>query len=366
MAGKFSLKPFSQLDLSDTLFDDLKADYSGTSNSTGFIAWFNKKSLENATALVFDDDQGLGAFVYLKENEIETISLSDQDLSAIPRMKIGTFIIAPRYHGQRLGEGALGLALWKWQQTKVEEVYVTVFEKHDTLIGIFERFGFTHMGNNSDGERVYIKNRTSIDYSDPYKSFPFINPIFQNAGYLVIDDTYHDTLFPYSELKNTLQDQVALSVTNGISKVYVGSPTSDLPYCVGEPILVYRKHTGATQKGFKSCITSYCIVTNVIAAKRNNRALMSIDDLLARISNKSVFNENEIRTKYSNEKNLVIVEMLYYGFFGSGNNVNWYWLKNNSHWPNSYPTTARLSQDQFRAIVTEGNVDVSNVIINQP
>jgi len=61
---------------------------------------------------------------------------------------------------------------------------------------------------------------------------------------------------------------------------------------------------------------------------------------------------------------VLLTEKLYYGFFGAGNNVNWVWLKNNGYWPDGYPTTARLTPEQFKAILREGNVDVPNVIIN--
>lgn len=244
-------------------------------------------------------------------------------------------------------------------------MYVTVFDRHPLLIDLFERFGFQLAGSNPNGERVYVKSRRSVDYSDPYKSFPFIDPAFKHAGYLVVDDVYHDTLFPYSELQNTLQEQVVLSVANGLSKVYIGSPTSPVPYQVGEPILIYRKYTGTAGKpGFKSCITSYCVVTNVIVAKEHHRRKMPIDGLLTKISNKSVFDEDEIRRKYENERSLVVIEMLYYGYFGAGNNVNWVWLKEHNLWPASYPTTARLSQGDFKAILREGGVDVANVIID--
>jgi len=91
---------------------------------------------------------------------------------------------------------------------------------------------------------------------------------------------------------------------------------------------------------------------------------MSLEDLNRRINNKSVFDENEIRAKYNNERNLVVVEMLYSGFFGAGNNVNWVWLKNNELLPDGYPTTARLTPEQLDVILREGNIDVSNVIIN--
>ena len=42
MAGKFERKRFSEIDLNDPFFDSLKADYPGTSSSTGFVQWFTK------------------------------------------------------------------------------------------------------------------------------------------------------------------------------------------------------------------------------------------------------------------------------------------------------------------------------------
>ena len=41
--------------------------------------------------------------------------------------------LAERFRGLRLGEGALGVSLWKWQELKSEEIYVTIFEKHTEL-----------------------------------------------------------------------------------------------------------------------------------------------------------------------------------------------------------------------------------------
>lgn len=363
MSGKFQLKKFSEVDVNDSFFDSLKEDYPADKNNIGFEKWYAKKAAAGATALVFNDDDGLGAFVCLKD-EKEPLELVEATLPAVPRKKISTLRLAERYRGQRLGEGAIGLALWNWQKSKTQDIYLTVFKKHSLLIGQLERFGFRMVGHNKNGECVYLKSRLDVDYADPYKSFPFINPAFQNAGYLIVDDVYHDTLFPYSELRNTLQEQVGLAVANGLTKIYIGSPTSRLPYRIGEPILVYRKYTGPGTKGFKSCITSYCIVTDVIVAKENNSYNISIEDLLNRINNKSVFDENEISVKYNNERNLVVVEMLYYGFFGAGNNVNWVWLKNNGLWPDSYPTTARLTVGQLDVILREGDIDVSNVIID--
>jgi hypothetical protein len=37
---------------------------------------------------------------------------------------------------------------------------------------------------------------------------------------------YHDTMFASSDLANTLQERVDISVANGLKKVYIGKPYS--------------------------------------------------------------------------------------------------------------------------------------------
>lgn len=44
MPGKFELKKFSELDLSDRFFDSLKNDYPADENNIGFENWFKKKA----------------------------------------------------------------------------------------------------------------------------------------------------------------------------------------------------------------------------------------------------------------------------------------------------------------------------------
>lgn len=362
MAGRFSLKKLSDIDLDDAFFDSLKSDYSEFEN------WFHKLADSGSTALVFEDELGMGAFVALKDNEEEEIPLQTGTLPAKKRIKVRTFRIAERYRRLRIGEGAIGLFLWKWMQSDAEEIYVTVFPKQTALISQLERFGFTLAGVNMKGENVYIKSRYNIDFSDPCKSFPFIRDGFNYAGYIIIDDTYHDNMFAYSELANnaSLQTKISSSVSNGLSKIYVGKAPSPNHY-IGEPVLVYRRYTQGNGRRYRSCVTSYCIVTDVIQAKANGRYLMSFDELKRRVGNKSVFNEYELQRQYNEFKSVIVVEMLYVGYFGSGNNVNMDWLDRNSYWAgqSQYPTEVRLTPDQFKTILAEGNVDVSNVIIHQ-
>ena len=82
MAGKFERKRFSEINLDDPFFDSLKADYPKDANNIGFENWFAKKAQTGSTALVFDDDEGLGAFVCLKE-ENEAIALKEGNLPLV-------------------------------------------------------------------------------------------------------------------------------------------------------------------------------------------------------------------------------------------------------------------------------------------
>lgn len=136
MPGKFSLRKFSEINLDDPFFATLKNDYPGNASSPSFSVWFKNKAQEGRTALVFSDDQGLGAFICIK-NENEPIELKGGTLAACNRVKISTMKIAERFRGQRLGEGAIGLVLWKWQKWRhpcATVFYLPETEKRLTII----------------------------------------------------------------------------------------------------------------------------------------------------------------------------------------------------------------------------------------
>ncbi len=367
MAGRFSLKKFADIDLGDAFFDSLKSDYPGSESSTAFSEWFKKKSDKGATALVFEDEVGIGAFVALK-NEEEEVYLEKAIVPLKKRIKISTIKISERYRHYRIGEGAVGLVLWKWQNSDAEEIYVTAFSKQTALISLLEKFGFREWGLNRNGERVFYRSKKQIDFSNSYKAFPFIKSGFDHAGYVIINDDYHDTMFANSELANvaTFQNEISSSVSNGLSKIYIGS-SPVVNHEIGQPVFIYRRYTqGNGQPRFCSCVTSYCIITDAFQAKARGRYLMTFDGLKARIGNKSVFDENELYRQYCSNWSVTIEELLYYGYFGAGNNVNMDWLDNNGFWAtkNQYPATVHLSESQFSQILRKGNVNVSNVIID--
>lgn len=365
MAGQFIEEAFSNIDLSDSFFDSLKCSYPGNDHSSGFVEWFNRKAADGSHALIFKDDVGLGAFLSLKEEE-EGIKLVGQELEIKKRIKVSTFKIAERFSGQRIGEGALGLILWKWQESDAEEIYATLFKEQAELKRLLERFGFIFLGENLNGELVYCRSKLHVDFQDPFKAFPYISKNTIPISYIIIDDYYHDKIFAYSELQGVHNNPIFSSVNNGLSKIYVGQS----PQCnhkIGQTVLIYRKFTGEGVKRYKSCVTSYAIITNIIKVKQNGTFLMSYDELKSNIGNKSVFDEAELRQKYENNYNMIVEELLYYGYFGAGNNVNMDWLNNNGFWGvelGSYPTEYQLSIDDFKCILKKGKINESNVIVD--
>lgn len=155
MSGSSRSMSFSEVSLGERFFDSVKEDY------PEFDQWFAGKSAAGEVALVHRDEEGIGAFVYLKE-ENEAVEFEDGALPALPRLKIGTLKVADRVQGERLGEGAIGLALWRWRKLGHAQIFVTVFEKHASLVAMLEKFGFGNVGATQNGESVYVKDKRRL------------------------------------------------------------------------------------------------------------------------------------------------------------------------------------------------------------
>ncbi len=350
---------FSECNLSDGFFDSLKADY------PGFETWFKGKSESGATAFVSkDESENVEAFVYVKDEECEVVG----DLPAEPRMKIGTIKISSESEGARLGEGGIGLALWKWQRSPLNQIYLTVYPKQERLIGLIERYGFVWKGNKG-GERIYLKDKRELDYSDkdiPWlKSFPYLDPDFKRGVYIPIKAVFHDNMFPHSELKNTEQKTDPLPVANGVMKVYIATPKGHIDYRPKDVALIYRIAEPGTNRTKLSVVTSFCTVTNVEWFKRRGAILdgKTFEDFVRSVGNKTVYGDEELKKSFD-QSNVCTISLLYNGYFGEGNNVNHFWLKENGLFED-HPYKNKLKPDQVRSILKEGGVDESFAFIHK-
>ena len=298
----------------------------------------------------------------LKNGECEEIHLDNQILPKCSRLKISTLKLSDRVEGNRLGEGAIGIALWNWLESDDEEIYVTVFDKHRKLIEMLQKFGFELAGYNSRNEGVYLRSKNAISFMTPYTSFPFINKETRAFAMLPIEAEWHDKIFPYSELKNTKQDTEEYAAANGMTKTYICFPVNTPCYSPGMPIMIYRKSSDEYNRGFKSVVTSYGTIVRSEPIKQNWSYLKSFEEYVKIVGNKSVFTHSEIKNFYEKMKNLYVLELVYNHAFGKGCNVNYNTLNDNGIWKNGHPYQAVYSMNDFRAILSLAKQDENKLI----
>ena len=176
---------FSDIALSDPFFDSLKADY------PGFSKWYEKKSVENARAYIQKNEKGLlQAFLYLKVEQ-EALTDIEPTMPAANRLKVGTFKIDA--HNTKLGEFFVKKIMQAAVYKEVDEVYVTIFAKHEALIKLLQRYGFEERGKKGD-ELVLvrpIKQRSN----DVLRDYPFVHTEGKRKFLLAIKPEYHTRLF---------------------------------------------------------------------------------------------------------------------------------------------------------------------------
>lgn len=345
---------FDDIDCNDIFFESLKKDY------PGFEDWYMSK--KDRKALTYFCNGRLSAFLSLKE-ETEEICLNDKILPNILRIKISTLKIDATVGRQRLGEGFIGVALWNWQKSAADEIYVTIFPKHQTLIDLLEKFGFKKIGVKRNGEYVLLKSKKNIDYSNAYSAFPFVNPFLKKGGIIPINDKFHDRLFPYSDTVLRPIEVEESVAGNGVTKIYIGTPYTATHYSIGDLVFIYRIYTGNGAKGNRSVITSYCTVNKITVVKHSGTEILSFEEYIKQASNKTVFSSDELSAIYHKNANVIMVELIYNGFFEKGNNVSYWQLKNNGMFEN-HPYNIDYSLAEIKKILELGKLDVSNIIVD--
>lgn len=254
---------FGQININDSFFDSFKGDYKE------FNDWFLSKS-ENKCYVSFENNK-VSAFLYIKIEKIGEENYSDITpiFKGKKRLKIGTLKVEK--NGLKIGERFLRIVFEHAFKNKVDEIYVTLFDKRKeqkNLIKMIKEWGFylhgTKTSKNGD-EKVYVRpfgKGLPININNPKFSFPFFSR--ETRKYIIrIKPEYHTELFTDSintkEDKNRYQENKVHS--NRISKVYI-SHNNDRHIKKGDIILIYRMGETSPKK-YSSTITSICIVENV-------------------------------------------------------------------------------------------------------
>lgn len=358
MTTKFQLKLLRDVDVQNVFFDSLRADYSG------FGQWYQRKADSNERAYIYEDNNIIQAFLFLKFREVEEIDLQEKRLPAVPRIKISILKLDKTIQDERIEEGTIGLALWAWQKSDVDEVYIAIQEKEQPLIDLLLKFGFKLSGHKRDGECVYIKSKTNIDRSTQYTLYPYMDKNKARIGrVLPVYTRHHDMLFPYAKLSKTGQEAEGLAAANGISKLHIAQPYHYLGYNSGEPMFIYRISDRIPKK-YNSAITSYCSIIDENVVKLNGEYRHSFYEYCDLVGNKTVYNESELQQSYkSNARNLIIINTVSNGFFGAGNTVNHDKLNKEGLWGNIHPYLLTYTYDQVEKLLSLGHQEASRILI---
>ncbi|WP_238552952.1 N-acetyltransferase [Paenibacillus alvei] len=299
LEGYIQHKLFSEIELTDPFFDSLKVDYPGFQN------WFSRKAQEKAYVL-YNPQGKLEAFLYLKvENgPIEDVTPA---IPATSVLKIGTMKVNP--HGTRLGERFIKRALDVAIGAGVEGIYVTVFAKHEALVSLFLKYGFTQRSTKesaSGTELVLWKSLTEIK-NHILLDYPRISQRGRRKHILSIFPEFHTRLFPDSILNNERFDILEdVSHTNSVHKVFISAaPVSRLR--PGDIIVIYRTSDRQGQAKFRSVATSICVVEEVKSKQSFSDARSFID-----YCNKySVYTSEELQGIYLERKRHNVIKMVY-------------------------------------------------------
>lgn len=305
---------FAEVDLSNTFFDSFREDYDG------FDKWFNKKADE--TAYVCYSNNDLSAFLYIKvEDKNENYADITPNFPRKKRLKIGTLKVTS--NGFKIGERFLKIIFDNALQYRVDEIYVTIFDKRPEqlrLISLLEDWGFVYYGdkNTPTGvEKVFVKNfnrNQEISIELPKQTFPYSSKT--NKVFIVpIYPKYHTELFPDSILKTESPKDFIENEPhrNALSKVYISrSYFKNLKS--GDLIIFYR--TGGIYAGVATTIG---IVESVLDNIPDEETFIRL------CRKRSVFSDAELKAhwNYKKESKPFIVNFLYTYSLKRRPNLKW-------------------------------------------
>jgi hypothetical protein len=347
MSNYLDKKRFKEINLDDPFFDTLKADY------PGFEKWFKKK--ENEEAYILLDNQLIEGFLYLKYENGSIVDVSPV-IECEKSLKIGTLKINP--HGTRLGERFIKKALDYAIAGKVDLCYVTIFEKHEALVTLFEKYGFKKKAvkiNENDNEIVLVKDFKEFS-ENILLDYPRINTHNKQKFVLSIYPQYHSVMFPDSILNNEnvniLED---VTYTNSIHKTYVTRMAVNRAF-PGDIFVIYRTKTEGKSAEYTSVVSSVCVVEEV----RSQNEFSSFEEFYKYATTYSIFDKEDLRVWY-NRGGCFAVKMTYNAAFSKRlirkTLIEEIGLDRESYWG-----FFRLTDDQFNRILKEGGVSESIII----
>lgn len=343
---------FREIDLSDPFFDSLKADYEE------FEGWFARKASAGEKAYVQYEGGKIQAFLYMKDESDTKLDDIVPPRAACKRLKVGTFKIDA--HSTKLGERFVKKILDRAIVDDYDEVYVTIYPKHDRLINLLEKYGFKKEAEKNK-EGVYFKNMRGLT-GDMLKDYPLISTHDRRKFLLAIYPRFHTKLFPDSILRNENSQRYELikdvSYTNSIHKIYLCFMPDTASLKPGDLIAIYRTNDNLGPAKYRSVITSICQIEEV----RTKASFNTMDEYLKYTNKYSIFDEKDLISWYR-QKNVIVIKMTY-NIALSKRVTRGYLLDEVGIPADYYWGFFQLTDEQFNAILKKGEIN-ENIIVNK-
>lgn len=340
---------FGRINLDDNFFESLKEDYNE------FDKWFIKKFDEEAYITINSNNGLLLSFLYLKiEDKNENYTEISPVFSPKKRLKIGTFKVIN--NGFRLGERFMKIIFDNALKNKVDEIYVTIFNKRDEqrrLIDLLEQWGFILWGKKKD-ELIYVRDFSkTFDEKNLKAHYPYISRS-KNCYMVPIYPNYHTNLLPDSILNTESPEEFIEDFPhrNGINKVYVSRAFEPHPDR-GDILIFYR-----TGSYYTSVISTIGVVQEVKYDFENE------DNFVLYCRKSTVFPEHELREMWNySEKKPFVVNFLYVYSFPHRINmkelIDLKILKGINDAPRGFKT---ISEEKFNDILKNTKSDESFIL----
>ena len=191
---------------------------------------------------------------------------------------------------------------------QVDVCYVTIFQKHITLVDLLKKYGFLEYGvkrTNNGEELVLLKEFNSLR-NNILLDYPQIKLQGPKKYLLAIYPEYHTKMFPDSILNNETFDILDdVSHTNSIHKIYVCSMPVDILER-GDIVVIYRTGDGQGPAEYHSVATSLCVIEEV----RSKETFRNFNDFYEYANTYSVFDRNSLQNWY-NRNNCYTIKMTY-------------------------------------------------------
>lgn len=330
------------LDLSDPIFDSLKAEYNG------FIQWAN--SIADRPAWVnYTSDGSLGALLILKLSEIENIG-ENPPLGRDKRLKISTMKVAEERWGSKVGELLISIAIREAIEQGISKVYLTHYvEEQDYLVELINLYGFEHASEKADGEGIFQKRLRPPHGSSPspLEVASQYYPSFYDGGdvdkFIVpIQPRYHNKLFTSYEKRQPGLSEFEgkfRSEGNAIRKAYL-SNAKTRQIDPGDLLLFYRS-------------SDHQEVTSLGVCQEVEYGLTDADEISRIVGKRSVFSKSEIEEMA--EKPTTV--LLFSWHFDLTNPLSYETLRENDVIAGPPQVMQRVDEQGYTYIRTQGGID---------